>query len=116
MLWIASSPNPFEVWTTLGGTGALIALFWIVVRALRQDNKDKDATIVKKDEHIAELNKQYREDGLRNLEVLKDVTDLVNSLASSQTGTQREIRDGFSKLTTHITEAVTKIEQKLGAG
>jgi hypothetical protein len=107
---LAQADNLVGTWSDLGATAALIGLFWIVVRSLREDCKAKEEVISKKDEHIAMLNAQYREDGLRNLEVLKDVADLVNTLATSQSGAQAEIRDGFDKLTTHIAAAVTKIE------
>ncbi len=116
MLFLAqTATDPLSAWTTVGGTGALIALFWLVVRALRSDCLAKDLVITKKDDLILDLHKQYREDGLRNLEVLKDVADLVNTLSASQTGTQTEIREGFTRLTTHISEAVARIEKRVTA-
>lgn len=102
--------SPLDLWTTVGGTGALIGLFWIVVRELRKDVFFYIQAIKEKDAHIAMLNSQYREDGLRNLEVLKDVADLVNTLAQSQDGARKELGDGFNTLTRHIDEAVGKIE------
>ena len=110
---LAQAPTTVPAWLTQTSAAGLLVIFgYLALKYFVQRDKDKDQTVADKDRQIAELNtqistlhEQRRQDSLRTLEVLSDVTQVWKDLSGNQLGLEgsvgqlsRDVQESFKHL------------------
>lgn len=110
---LAQTPTTVPTWLTQTSAAGLLVVFgYLSLKYFVQRDKDKDQTVADKDRQIAELNtqistlhEQRRQDSLRTLEVLNDVTQVWKDLSGNQLGLEgsigqlsKDVRESFTRL------------------
>lgn len=87
-----------DMLTNLSAAGLLTLLAYIAIRYLANKNNELFAEIKEREKRISQIENERREDAIRTLEVLSDVTQVMKEISGGQTG----IAASFDKLSSDI--------------